>query len=236
MLLEWFNFYLKGQGPKPALTTEVEDNMGHWRSEAGAYPPTDATWISLDLGKDFAQASGGQPIVLPHSGGPQEGAVPGQPATPVVTYAATQPLAAETHISGLAGLALQVTPLGSGGQVYAELRDMTADLRLGHAIMDLRYAAGKGTGTADAKPVIPGVPLLAKMQFEIMDAVVPAGHRLQLVLAGTGRDYLPGADAAPVLIQAASSTLSLPTIAASHGAYFLPPAWSGNATATAPQP
>jgi hypothetical protein len=230
MLLEWFNFYLKGQGPKPALTTEVEDNMGHWRSEAGAYPPTDADWLRLGLGSEFAQASSGQPIVLPGSN------LVGSGGSGIVTYAATQPLAAETHISGLAGLGLQVTPLGSGGQVYAELRDMTADLRLGHAIMDLRYADGKGTGTADAKPVIPGAPLLAKMQFEIMDAVVPAGHRLQLVLAGTGRDYLPSADAAPVLVQAASSTLSLPTIAASHGAYFLPPAWSGNATATAPQP
>ncbi|MEA3203459.1 MAG: X-Pro dipeptidyl-peptidase [Thermoplasmata archaeon] len=236
MLLEWFDFYLKGSGPHPALTTEIEDNMGHWRSEVGAYPPADAAWLTLDLGKDFAQTSGGQPIVLPQSGGPQEGTVPGQPATPVVTYATTEKLAAETHIAGLARLKLQVTPLGSGGQVYAELRDLDANLRLGHAIMDLRYAAGTGTGTTDARPVAPGMPLTARMEFEIVDAVVPAGHRLQLVLAGTGRDYLPSADAAPVLVQAASSTLSLPTIAATHGAYFLPPAWSGNATATAPQP
>jgi hypothetical protein len=226
-LLEWFTFYLKGTGPHPVLETQVEDNMGHWRSETGAYPPTDASWQALDLGKEFIKSGD---LVLPGSnfaGGPID-------ANGIVTYAGSQGLAAETHISGLAHLALQVTPLGSGGQVYAELRDATADLRIGHAIMDLRYAAGKGTGTADARPIVPGVPLTAKMEFEIIDAVVPAGHKLQLVLANTGRDYLPSVDAAPVRVE--GGTLSLPTIAASHGAYFLPPAWSGNATATAPQP
>jgi hypothetical protein len=239
MLLEWFDYYLKGEGPKPALTTEIQDNMGHWRSETGPYPATDAAWLKLNLGTDFAQASEGQPLIQPGSNAEPPVNAPGTPdRTPpnYVIYASTQPLAAETHVSGLAGLALQVTPLGSGGQVYAELRDLDANLRFGHAIMDLRYAAGQGEGTADAEPVVPGMPLTAHMQFEVMDAVVPAGHRLQLLLTGTGRDYLPSADAAPVLVDAASSVLSLPTIPATHGAYFLPPAWSGNATATAPQP
>src|SRR5206468_3981397 len=114
--------YLKGTGPRPALTTEIEDNMGHWRSEAGAYPPTDATWMSLSLGSDFAQVSRGQPVVLPGSNF-AGGAVD---ENGIVRYAATAPLATETHIAGLARLKLQVTPLGSGGQVYAELRDLDA--------------------------------------------------------------------------------------------------------------
>jgi putative CocE/NonD family hydrolase len=229
MLLEWFDYYLKGTGPHPALTTEVEDNQGHWRSETGAYPPTDAAWLSLDLGKDFAQASTGQPVILPGSDATQ-----GKTGDGIVVLGAKDPTPAETHISGLARLRLQVTPLGSGGQVYAELRDLDANLRLGHAIMDLRYAAGEGTGTADAKPVVPGMPLTAKMEFEVMDAVVPAGHHLGLFLSGTGRDYLPATDAAPVLV--GGGTLGLPTIPATHGTYFLPPAWSGEAKATAPQP
>ncbi|HUR60761.1 MAG TPA: CocE/NonD family hydrolase [Candidatus Thermoplasmatota archaeon] len=228
-LLEWFTYYLKATGPHPSLHTEVQDNMGHWRIEDGTYPPTDAAWLGLGLGKDLALSSAGR-LVLPGSN-LAGGAVD---ENGIVTYAMAQPLASDTHIAGLARLALRVTPLGSGGQVFAELRDATADLRIGHAIMDLRYAAGQGTGTADARPVVPGMPMTARMEFEIIDALVPAGHKLQLVLANTGMDYLPSVDAAPVQVE--GGTLSLPTIPASHGTYFLPPAWSGNATATAPQP
>jgi predicted acyl esterase len=234
-LLEWFTYYLKGTGPHPALHTEVQDNMGHWRIEDGAYPPTDAAWKTLDLNKDFTRTSEGM-LVLPGADAGTGVAPVDQKAyqNGVVTYQTLYNLDSSIHISGLAHLALAVTPLGSGGQVFAELRDSTANLRIGHAIMDLRYAAGTGTGTTDAMPVKPGLPLVAKMEFEIIDAVVPAGHKLQLILANTGMDYLPGTDAAPVRID--GGLLNLPNIQPTHGTYFLPPVWSGNATATAPQP
>ncbi|HUR60762.1 MAG TPA: CocE/NonD family hydrolase [Candidatus Thermoplasmatota archaeon] len=254
-LLEWFTYYLKGTGPHPALHTEVQDNMGHWRIEDGTYPPTDAAWLQLDLGDDFAhtsidtlQTTTPQPTIYPHSNeldpalylwplpvDPPQG-TPATTDAHWVVYTLKDPLAEDTHVAGLARLALQVTPLASGGQVYAELRDATADQRLGHAIMDLRYAAGTGTGTADAMPVVPGVVQTAKMEFEIMDVLVPAGHRLEVRLSGTGREYVYSADPAALRVEAVGSILSLPTIPASHGTPLLPPAWSGEAKATAPQP
>jgi hypothetical protein len=96
--------------------------------------------------------------------------------------------------------------------------------------MDLRYADG---GT-QPKPVAAGMPLVARMQFEMMDAQVPAGHRLGLEFSATGREYLPSSTAAPVLIQ--GGELHLPVLAAGHGIAFSPPAWSGKADKAQQQP
>ncbi|MEA3191280.1 MAG: X-Pro dipeptidyl-peptidase [Thermoplasmata archaeon] len=224
-LLEWFDHYLMGDPLAPALHAEVQDNHGAWRVEA-TYPPADATPLAIGLdaatsvAPNGAAAPAGQPIVSPNDG----------------MALAFAPLAADTRIAGLPTLHVQVTPTGPGGQIYAELTDVAPDgktLRLGHAIMDLRFAAG---GT-EAQPVTPGMPLVARMEFEAFDAVVPAGHSLRLELAGFGRDYLPSAVSAPVLVDlSAASVLTLPTIERGAEAFFTPPAWSGEAEATAQEP
>jgi predicted acyl esterase len=231
-LLEWFDHYLKGTGPRPDLHAEVQDNHGAWRIEP-TYPPKDAAWQEFPLGSSLKQTSSGQPIITAGSG-TVNGAT-GSPApddAPLLYDGA--PLADATRISGLAQFPVTVMPLGPGGQVFAQLRDISPNgtsLRLGHAIMDLRYASG---GSKAPQPVAPGLPLVAKMEFEVMDAVVPAGHHLQLALTATGEDYLPSDTSASVLVQ--SGTLRLPTVPLGHGTPFLPPAWSGKASATAQQP
>ncbi|MHB8634779.1 MAG: CocE/NonD family hydrolase [Thermoplasmatota archaeon] len=220
-LLEWFDHYLKGTGPRPDLHTEIEDNQGHWRIEWGAWP-NPGNWTRLDVATNFTQTSAGPPLVASGSDATQGGTGPG-----IVTYI-SRPLTA-LHISGLATFHVTVTPGGSGGQLFVELRDVDANVRLGHAIMDLRYAS-----SSTPQPVVPGVPLDAKMEFEVMDSLVPAGHRLGLFVSGTGRDYLPAATAAPVLVD--GGNLSLPTVPAGHGLAFTPPAWSGNASAVPQAP
>ena len=32
-MLLWFDWYLKGEGDKPLLTVEMQDNLGGWRVE-----------------------------------------------------------------------------------------------------------------------------------------------------------------------------------------------------------
>ena len=223
-LLEWFNHYLKGTGPQPALDIEVQENHGAWRIES-TYPPANLTWQGLKLGSELTQTSSGMPLITPGAGA--LGAAPGS----TVTYE-SKALDAPLHLAGLLRLPLTVTPIGSGGQVFAQLRDLngTTPLRLGHAIMDLRFAAGGKSPS----PVVPGVPMTAKMEFEALDAVIPAGHKLQLVLQATGEDYLPASTSAPVQVN--GGTLWLPTEKPLAGQYFTPPAWSGDAKATAPQP
>ena len=199
-LLEWFDHYLKGTGAKPALVAEVQDNAGGWRVEA-TYPPQDAAWTEVQL-----CAEGPQAIA---------------PARGNVLSCAIAPLSdtEDVRIAGLPQLHLQVTPTGPGGQVYALLLDAETGMHLGHAIMDLRYHAGG----SQMQPVVPGQPIVAMMQFEPMDVVVPAGHGLVLRLSGTGEDYLPSAVVAPVLVDQGASAFRLPIVERGEDAFFTPP-------------
>ena len=213
-LLEWFDHYLKGTGPKPALQVEVQDNMGAWRVEE-TYPPRDATWV--ELGFDGAEWASDAPA--PVVGGPSVlGA--GAPQTIRLTFPALSETE-DVRIAGMPQLPVVVTPSGPGGQLFAELRDADTGLRLGHAIMDLRFAAG---GT-EMQPVAPGMPLTAMMEFFAMDVVLPAGHALELRLAPTGEDYLPSAVSAPVTVDmSAASMLRLPTVVRAEDVFFTLPA------------
>jgi predicted acyl esterase len=233
-LLEWFDHYLKGTGPQPALDVEVQDNHGAWRIES-TYPPADQQALVYNLGVSMAQTSPGQPVIAPASGavGGNAGMTP-PTDLPVVFEAAA--LAEDTRVVGIDHLGLWVTPAGPGGQVYAELQDIAPNgtsLRLGHAIMDLRFAAGG----KDPQPVIAGSRILAHMQFEAMDTIVPAGHHLRLLMTSTGRDYLPASTSAPVVVDTTgASILTLYTVQRGAESFFTPPVWSGDAKATPAQP
>ena len=203
-LLEWFDHYLKGTGPKPALHVEVQDNMGGWRIEQ-TYPPLDATWVEPALCSEGAQVIA--------------------PAEANQLFCTIEPLSTEsdTRIAGLAQLQLKVTPTGPGGQVYAMLSDAETGIHLGHAIMDLRYAEGGTT----MQPVVPGQQITAMMEFEAFDVVLPAGHGLVLTLAGTGEDYLPSVVTSPVLVDQSTSVLRLPVVERGEDAFFTPPGPTG---------
>lgn len=205
-LLEWFDHYLKGTGAKPVLVAEVQDNAGRWRVEE-SYPPQDAAWTDIKL------CSEGPQVLAPARGN--------------ALKCTLDPLSADhdTLVSGLAQLALKVTPTGPGGQVFALLSDAETGQRLGHAIMDARYANG---GTK-SQPVVPGQPLVMRIEFEPMDLVLPAGHGLVLTLTGTGEDYMPSAVSAPLLVDMGASVLRLPVIERSADAYFTPPGPVGEA-------
>ncbi|MBW3583864.1 MAG: CocE/NonD family hydrolase [Euryarchaeota archaeon] len=216
-LLEWFDHYLMGTGTKPPLHAEVQDNQGAWRIEA-TYPPTDATWNLIKLSEgELVQGAGptGDPVVKPASNtlGFEES---GEPV--VYTFPGFDN---DTRIVGTPRFHATVTPTGPGGQLFAELVDKTDGLRLGHAVMDLRFADGGNT----MKPVTPGKAIVAKMEFEAFDVLLPAGHELELRISATGEDYLPAAVSDPVIIDPAESVLKLSTIERGAEAFFTPPAW-----------
>jgi len=90
------------------------------------------------------------------------------------------------------------------------MKDATENLRIGHATMDVRYR----DGGHDAKTVIPFATYTMQMEFNPIDAIIPAGHEISLVLTETGEDYLPSPCAGlgmGVNIDS-SSTFSLPLI------------------------
>ncbi len=193
-LFEWFEYYLKGVGPKPENHAQIQRNDGQWRIE-DVWPPNDATWNELDLAScdQSGDRVGGASVIG------------GGLSTVTITCAG---FAQETHIAGLPTLHLDVTAAFDGGQVFAELQDAETGLRLGHATMDIRYHAGGD----EPQTVFPGQTLVMLMEFQGLDVVLPAGHGLKIVLTETGEDYLAPACGINCPVTVNGGTLSLPTI------------------------
>ena len=173
-LFEWFEYYLQERGPKPKLMTQIQRNDGEWRIEQ-TWPPEDADLFTLELGScnyDGVFVGGGAPVV----GGGQTITVECPPLDEL----------RDLHISGLPTLHLSAVPTFDGGQVFVEMQDAVTGLRLGHATMDVRYHAGG----SEPQTVIPGSEVIMMMEFQAIDALLPAGHGLRFVLSDQGEDYL----------------------------------------------
>ncbi len=206
-LLEWFDYTLKQTGPKPDLHVEVQDNQGGWRVEP-TWPPAGVL----------------TPVQIPGSG-----------TTSAVTAAQgvdydLGPLSdADVRFAGLMHLEQWVIPTGAGGQLYAELVDLDdGGLHLGHAILDLRYA----DGGRSPDPVVPGMAMKVRLEFEPLDVLLPAGHRLGLRYAATGEDYVSPTVADPVLLDfseghAGADLVELNVVNPAPTQFFTPPAWNG---------
>ena len=207
-LKEWFDYYLKGEGPKPVLKVEVQDNIGRWRVE-DTYPPVDVAETALAIPGDAAVIDAGQSATY------DLGAVSADTAT---------------HFAGHLYLMAAVTPTGPNGQVHFTVRDAESGLRLAFGTMDLRYRG------PEAAPTVPGQQVVVRVQSQPFDFVLPAGHSLELVVSQFGDGLLPQPTAAPLQFHPESSTLLLPVVDRPAAAFFTPPAWDGTAKATPPQP
>ena len=117
----------------------------------------------------------------------------------------------DRFIAGLPTLHLSAsTGFCDGGQIFATMFDATQNLRIGHATMDIRYR----DGGYDAQTVMPFATYTMQMEFNPIDAIIPAGHEISLVLTESGEDYLSSSCAnigLSVNIDS-SSTFSLPLI------------------------
>jgi len=173
-LFEWFEYYLQGRGPKPSLDAQIQRNDGQWRIE-DTWPPNDRQPFTLNLDdceNDGVFVGGGLPVV----GGGQ---------TVIVDCSHINP-ERSIHISGLPTLHLSAVPTFDGGQVFIEMQDAETGMRIGHATMDVRYHAGG----YDPQTVIPGQEITMMMEFQAIDAILPAGHGLRFIFSDQGEDYL----------------------------------------------
>ena len=127
----------------------------------------------------------------------------------------------DIHISGLTSLHITAIPTFDGGQVFIEMQDLETGLRLGHATMDVRYHAGG----YDAQTVVPGQQITLLMEFQAIDAILPAGHGLKFILSEQGEDYLAPAcgTACTVHVLPSMSTLEIPIIIRDGGNVLITP-------------
>jgi predicted acyl esterase len=231
-LLHWWDYWLKGKtqvdtGP----WAQLQDNQMRWRNEM-YYPPIDADWKTLHLGPNaqLLDAPGGAGFIrlLPAAAPlPLDQRSTNQDAAALYTDFVLGPLEEDMRISGLPRAHVTVTPDGPGGYIAAWLLDVDpatgAEQRIGWTSMNLKYA----DGTDKATPVTPGQPLLAKMEMQPMDAVVPAGHSLALRIWINGHsDRIPSIPPTPIRVEwggGVTSMLELPIIERGEDAFFTPP-------------
>lgn len=173
-LFEWFEYYLQERGPKPTLDAQIQRNDGEWRIEE-TWPPQDSQPFTLPLSEcvnDGAFVGGGPSVV----GGGQT----------VVVECPSINEDTDLHISGLPTLHLSAVPTFNGGQVFIEMQDAETGMRIGHATMDVRYYEGG----YEPQTVIPGEQITMLMEFQGIDALLPAGHGLRFIFSDQGQDYL----------------------------------------------
>jgi len=208
---------------------QLQDNLLRWRNEEH-YPPRDANWTTLHL------SAGSRLNPAPGAAGSVELApvvanqdVMRSDPTPVRTSAdfLYGPVEKELLISGLPRVHVTVTPREPGGYIAAWLYDRDpatgAEKRIGWTSMSLRYYEGGD------KPmtVVPGQPIVAKMEIQPMDAALPAGHQLLLrVWVNTHSDRIPSPPPAVLALNyggSVKSIVELPIIERGVDAYFEPP-------------
>mgnify|MGYP002858573684 FL=1 len=207
-LLEWFDWYLKGEGREPALHVEIQSNQGAWRIE-DRYPASDTTEVIMTIGDDLSRISGSSNVLPDASTGP--------------VYESA-PLEEDMFIQGLPRLHVEVSTTTVGGQLYAILEDCFEGdcIHIGHAIMDLRYHEGGDELSSTWTPVVGTIT--AMMEFIALDAEIESGHTLRVSLLSTGEDYLPASTSSIVTIQeGAGSTLQLDTFNPETRRYWTPP-------------
>ncbi|HWG90999.1 MAG TPA: CocE/NonD family hydrolase [Candidatus Thermoplasmatota archaeon] len=227
-MVQWFDKYLRGTpGIDTGPAVEVEDNLFVWRGEA-TYPPADATWLDFEASGDgaLAPAGNGTPgsftlvggtTAVANQAGPGEAPSLGDLGGlgDSVTFR-SEPLARALRFAGLPQFHVTATPSTPvGGHLFAELFDVFPDgrtMRLGWGAISLHHYAG---GNGEPETLTPGVPVVARMEFEPMDALVAEGHRLRLVVHRDGvEDILPSPSLEPVELSlgGGASVLRLPLI------------------------
>lgn len=186
-LLRFFDHFLKGvdTGLLDEPRVDVEDDTGTWRHEAD-WPPSRATPVT------FYPVPGGGLAAEPEDG--------------VVDYASTslappqgghvvflsEPLAAPLRYAGAPHVRVTFSLLGVEGTLAATLYDVgndtwsPAERIVNQGFIDLRHI----DSMEGASPVIPGVHT-AVFDMYPQDDVIPAGHRVALVLSGNAPEEAP---------------------------------------------
>lgn len=201
ILLEWFDRHLRGLPVDLGAKVQVQDSDLAWR-EADSWPPKEAgakRWFFDTNGKMSETAPASESTVL---------IAAGCVSCPNWTIPAK---ADAWRISGLPTLHLKVTPSGPGGHVAAliEAVEGATPQFVGWGAVDLRFPDGKET----AQPVVPGQPVEVTLPIEPLDAVVPAGHALEITLSqGSYGDHAPSSATPEAVSTGSGSWIDLPLL------------------------
>jgi putative CocE/NonD family hydrolase len=212
--LRWYDRELKGKDVDVGPDAYVQDSTGAWRAEQ-TWPPERAEterWYLQpgdSLSREPTDETGSATVAVDPD---RHGAVffPGG-ITDCEGCARfeTEPLESEYRFAGEPDLDLTVTPTGPGGYLTAYLLavDEAGNAeRVGWGMLDLRYP-DRGDS---AEPVVPGLPLDISLPIEPLDARIPAGSKLVVLLhQGTMSGRVGGTAPHPIQVQTGGESASL---------------------------
>jgi len=212
--LRWYDRELKGKDVDVGPDAYVQDSTGQWRAE-DTWPPERAeteTWY-LQPGGDVTREQTdetGSEVVAVDPDRHQSVFYPGSaPDTGTAVRFETDTFDEEYRFAGEPDLNVTVTPSGPGGYLTAFLLAVDEDgesERVGWGMLDLRYP-DRGDS---AQPVTPGEPLDISLPIEPLDARIPAGSTLAVVLhQGTMSGRVGGTPPYPLVVDLGDGSAKL---------------------------
>ncbi|HET6403449.1 MAG TPA: CocE/NonD family hydrolase [Candidatus Thermoplasmatota archaeon] len=218
-LHRWFDFTLKGipNGIDKEPVYDVQDSQGRWR-RADAWPPADATPLTLQLGADGTLVqSGAKPGRLTFGGAENlQGFVLGDGRGTLAFE--TDALADGLHIVGRPVLNLTLSSDRPAGTIIARLWD--GDRLVSQGAYNLLYAAG----LESPQPLTPGAPVTLGFEMYPTDWALTPGSALKLTLETQDRRlwYDPDATGAALTLDASETALlTLTTVQVAPESIFL---------------
>jgi predicted acyl esterase len=234
ILLRWWDRWLKGRRGSTGPTAQVEDNTGVWRNSS-AWPPTngETETLWLDPARALSTTSSdqtGTEVIGPDPGriqNTQVGAsnpLAGQ-CLPGCASFETPAFAEPYRIAGLPTLSLTVTPTGPGGGLSVFLYRVSetgTTSRVGWGQVNLGFSE-----PGVPRAVTPGQEMRVEFDLQPLDAVVPAGSKLRLVVGqGSAWNRLPTIPNYPIQLHvgAGRSSFEVFNVEPKAKDFFTPPA------------
>ena len=226
MALAWFDRYLKGDREAPTgARVEVADSAGQWR-RAKRWPPRNRRTLQLTAERTLAPSATETSAtallaqdsrsrhymvgsVFPAETTDEDDPTPRQVDDVCATCVAfTMPVAKAFRLSGLPEVFVDVTPTAPSGHVAAVLYRRAADglHRLGWGMTDLRFPEGENRGSETPQEVAPGSAKRLRIEIEPLEAIVPAGEELVLILGQGNGMQLGGRPIGPVELSFGAGT------------------------------
>jgi predicted acyl esterase len=211
---------------------QVEDHTGAWRNAARWPSGREITYYlhpEHQLSPSPSKETASETVATDpfHTQGAYTNNVPGHNAqcpSGLCAYFETAEFKDDFRISGVPRVELTVVPQGPGGQLSVYLYAASGDAmeRIGWGQFDLRFR----DGSDEAQEVAPGEELKVAFDVQPLDAVVPKGSRLHVVVSGgTGWNRLPSTPNYPVEILEGGkhSSITLVNARPSKDDFFKPP-------------
>lgn len=232
LLLNWWDRWLKNdRSSNIGPGAQVQDSAGEWRNES-TWPPADAKAVDYFLTADDRLSE--KPSSKEASHQIVFDANPSRQANRMCVCArfSLGPVEKEFRFAGIPELSATVVPQGPGGHLAATLyasenETLSGAELLGWGMVDLRFAEGG----EKAGVVVPGQAMKVTVPLEPLDAVVPKGSDLVLLVGQSGYGSGPiipdrsSPSAIPLELQVGGdkTKITLLTFTRGRNAFFRPP-------------